>query len=275
MDLSMAQKTNRWNNNSQKNGSWKKDKQCYNCNQKGHLAYECKEPKKQKWQPVHERTKQISMATKTPHASLSWTGCYNDNCPTHQSDKEASGYYPRNPDQGRSGYDDLIEQRNWREEIAGRPKTLAMAFRANSKMARETVEQLDEMLRIQQLGPASSSTALQSAHEQELDEQVEEESDEEPDHQHDPMEEQRLLNLTSNWTFGEGESSQYDSEEPRDVARQRAQAEIAYGFTPSVDDTSSEEESDDEEETRQLLRYQTIDMKHNEQQRYFYGTPAN
>ncbi|KAJ0357606.1 hypothetical protein COL26b_014522, partial [Colletotrichum chrysophilum] len=81
------------------------------------------------------------------------------------------------------------------------------------------------------------------------------------------MEEQRLLDLTSNWTFGEGESSQYDSDEPRDVARQRAQAEIAYGFTPSVDDTSSEEESDNEEETRQLLRYQTIDMKHNEQQR--------
>ncbi|KAJ0357235.1 hypothetical protein COL26b_014529, partial [Colletotrichum chrysophilum] len=89
------------------------------------------------------------------------------------------------------------------------------------------------------------------------------------------MEEQRLLDLTSNWTFGEGESSQYDSDEPRDVARQRAQADIAYGFTPSMDDTSSEEESDNEEETRQLLRYQPIDMKHNEQQRYFYGTPAN
>ncbi|KAH9226107.1 hypothetical protein K456DRAFT_59011, partial [Colletotrichum gloeosporioides 23] len=184
------------------------------------------EPKKQKWQPVHERTKQISMATKTPHASLSWTGCYNDECFTHRSDKEASGYWPSNPDCGRTGYDMAIP------EI--KTKTLAMAFRANSKMTRTNVEQLDEKL-------------------QEFNEQVEEESDEEPDHQHDPIEEQQLLDLMSNWTFGEEESSQYDSEEPRDVARQHAQAEIAHGFTPSVDDTSSEEGSDNEEETRQLL----------------------
>ncbi|KAJ0381766.1 hypothetical protein COL922a_013881, partial [Colletotrichum nupharicola] len=110
---------------------------------------------------------------------------------------------------------------------------------------------------------------------QELNEQVKKESNEEPDHQYDPMEEQRLLNLTSNWTFGEEESSLYDSDEPRDVARQRAQAEIAYGFTPSVDDTSSEEVSDNEEEAQQLLQYQIVDMKRDEQQRYFYGTPAN
>ncbi|KAK1837347.1 hypothetical protein CCHR01_20032, partial [Colletotrichum chrysophilum] len=159
------------------------------------------------------------MATKTPHASLSWTGCYNDECFTHRSDKEASGHWPSNPDCGRTGYDMTIP------EI--KTKTLAMAFRANSKMTRTNVEQLDEKLRVQQLVPARIEQISQ-----EFDEQVEEESDEEPDHQHDPMEEQRLLDLTSNWTFGEGESSQYDSDEPRDVARQRAQAEIAYGFTP-------------------------------------------
>ncbi|KAJ0267450.1 hypothetical protein COL940_014356 [Colletotrichum noveboracense] len=109
--------------------------------------------------------------------------------------------------------------------------------------------QLDEMLRIQQLVPASSSTAPWSTREQELEKQIKEESDEEPDYQHDPMEKQRLLDLTSNWTFGEGESLPYDSDEPYDVARQRAQAEIAYRFTPSVDDTSSKEESNNEEET--------------------------
>lgn len=80
---------------------------------------------------------------------------------------------------------------------------------------------------------------------QEMKEQVKEESGEEPEHQHDPLTEQQLLSITSNWTFGEGESSPYDSDEPRNVARQRAQAEIAYGFTPSVDDSSSREESND------------------------------
>ncbi|KAH9228804.1 hypothetical protein K456DRAFT_57100, partial [Colletotrichum gloeosporioides 23] len=219
MDLSMAQKTNNGRNGTQRRDGWKKDKQYYNCNQKGHLAYECKEPKKQKWQPVHERSKQVSMTNKIPHESMSWTGCYDDDCFTHQSDKEASGYYPRDPDCGRTGYDMTIP------EI--KKKTLAMAYKSNSKMARKTVEQLDEMLRIQQL------------------------------------------------TFGEGESSPYDSNKSHDVARQHAQAEIAYRFTPSVDNTSSKEESNSKEETQQLLQYQTINITHDEQQRYFYRTPAN
>ncbi|KAK2760128.1 hypothetical protein CKAH01_16572 [Colletotrichum kahawae] len=162
------------------------------------------------------------MATTTPHASLLWTGCYDDECFTYRSDKEATGHWPSNPDCGRTGYDMTIP------EI--KTKTLAMASRASSKLVRKTTEQLNEML-------------------WELEEQVKEESDEEPEHQHDPLTEQKLFSLTSNWTFNEGESSPYDLDEPRDVARQRAQAEIAYRFTPSVDDTSSEEESDDEEET--------------------------
>ncbi|KAF4419975.1 hypothetical protein CFRS1_v015661 [Colletotrichum fructicola] len=82
--------------------------------------------------------------------------------------------------------------------------------------------------------------------------------------------------MTSNWTFGEGESSPYDSDEPRDVAQQRAQTEITYGFTPSVDDSSSEEEPDDQENRiKQLLKHQEIDMLQDKQQRHFYGTSAN
>ncbi|KAK2737527.1 hypothetical protein CKAH01_07598 [Colletotrichum kahawae] len=65
-----------------------------------------------------------------------------------------------------------------------------------------------------------------------------------------------FLHLTSNWTFNEGEK-------------------ITYRFTPSVDDTSSEEESNDEEETQQLVRYQTIDTNHNNQQQHFYSALAN
>jgi Zinc knuckle len=30
-----------------------------------------------------------------PHKNLSWTGCYEDNCQTHASDKDATGWYPK------------------------------------------------------------------------------------------------------------------------------------------------------------------------------------
>ena len=32
-----------------------------------------------------------------PHGMLSWTGCYDDDCVTHKSDKEATGWYPKRP----------------------------------------------------------------------------------------------------------------------------------------------------------------------------------
>ncbi|GME32995.1 putative retrotransposon gag protein, partial [Neofusicoccum parvum] len=31
------------------------------------------------------------------HDALSWTACFNDDCTTHQSDKDATGWYPRKP----------------------------------------------------------------------------------------------------------------------------------------------------------------------------------
>ncbi|KAF5496784.1 hypothetical protein CGCA056_v015015 [Colletotrichum aenigma] len=154
---------------------------------------------------------------------------------------------------------------------------------SNSKVARKPVEQLNEMLRIQRLEPIIPRMTSQQLHyeeqqiqkemeltQQEDDRQVrlyqQQESEEELEHQHDPLMEQQLLSMTNNWTFGEGESSSYDSDEPRDVARQHTQAEIAYGFTPSVDDSSSEEEPDNQEgRIKQLLRYQEIDMLQDKQ----------
>ncbi|KAF5528601.1 Transposon Tf2-6 polyprotein [Colletotrichum aenigma] len=40
--------------------------------------------------------------------------------------------------------------------------------------------------------------------------------------------------MTNNWTFREGESSSYNSDEPRNVIQQRAQTEITYRFTPNL-----------------------------------------
>ena len=33
-------------------------------------------------------------ASQLEHATLSWTGCYDDSCPIHRSDKEGSGWFP-------------------------------------------------------------------------------------------------------------------------------------------------------------------------------------
>jgi hypothetical protein len=85
---------------------------CYNCGKPGHFMNECKFPRKD-WKPVpakpHKNQKNINTirrsgynthvyARDNPHASLSWTACYNDQCQTHQSDKDASGWYPRKPE---------------------------------------------------------------------------------------------------------------------------------------------------------------------------------
>ncbi|KAL0937050.1 uncharacterized protein CTRU02_206781 [Colletotrichum truncatum] len=54
MDLSATQR------NDKKNDSWKKDRQCYNCQKIGHLAYECRSPKKERFQPYQRNDKRVS-----------------------------------------------------------------------------------------------------------------------------------------------------------------------------------------------------------------------
>ncbi|KAI6786104.1 hypothetical protein KC327_g19296, partial [Hortaea werneckii] len=39
--------------------------------------------------------------TEPDHKVMHWTGCYDDYCKTHESDKRASGYYPKKPRKAR------------------------------------------------------------------------------------------------------------------------------------------------------------------------------
>ena len=62
------------------------DGDCYNYGKKGHLARDCRGP---------QQTKKLGKAKKPSHKTLSWIGCYNDNCNIHRSNKEGTGWYPQ------------------------------------------------------------------------------------------------------------------------------------------------------------------------------------
>ncbi|KAF9877987.1 hypothetical protein CkaCkLH20_04563 [Colletotrichum karsti] len=96
------------------------------------------------------------------------------------------------------------------KNISGPPnqRTIAVGYRSNSKLERKAQEQLNSLL------------------------------------EHGALKENGQFE-TSEYIGLEQEPT-YDLDEPRDVARQRAQTVAIYGRKPSINDTSSEEDSDDE-----------------------------
>jgi hypothetical protein len=91
IDATYKQEVRKWkpkthNHEKPKQREWKPKGVCFNCGKKGHYADKCMQNKP-------ERT--IAATTAVSHGAMSWTACYDDNCMTHNSDKRATGYYPR------------------------------------------------------------------------------------------------------------------------------------------------------------------------------------
>ncbi|KAL0938239.1 reverse transcriptase domain protein [Colletotrichum truncatum] len=206
IDLSVIQR------NDKKNDSWKKDRQCYNCQKIGHLAYECRSPKKERFQP---------------------TTCFDDNCHIHSSSKEHAGWYPQKP-QERSGYDTTNVPK----------RTLAAGYRSNSKIERKTIERLDSMNDNEEL-EQDNQRRLSLLYQRQLgalDAHIERRQHAQGDPARIRQINQELEEQVESETT---KNTPNDSETPRDVARQHAQLEVAFEVA-SVDDTSSGEDSDEE-----------------------------
>ena len=89
---------------------WKETCKCYNCRKIGHLAKACrgkkqanatqskKKKEKKKREPKEDKQLNATQTKAKPnHATLSWTGCYDNNCYIYLSDKQGSGWFPKRP----------------------------------------------------------------------------------------------------------------------------------------------------------------------------------
>ena len=87
----------------------KKTRKCYNCRKIGPLAKACRGKKqanatqskkkvKKRSEPKEDKQlNAIQNKAKPNHATLSWTGCYDDDCYIHLSDKQGLGWFPKQP----------------------------------------------------------------------------------------------------------------------------------------------------------------------------------
>lgn len=77
-----------------------KDKLCIHCGKDWKYGHNCPQNprnRKEKNSSVANRETATTARQLDNHDSLSWTACYNDNYRTHQSDKDATGWYPKKP----------------------------------------------------------------------------------------------------------------------------------------------------------------------------------
>ena len=76
---------------------------CYNCGKPGHYLKQCRLPRKPRSDANGKpglSARKIAAITKdhqreTSHNAMSWTVCYDDQYPIHLSDKEGSGWFPK------------------------------------------------------------------------------------------------------------------------------------------------------------------------------------
>ena len=78
---------------------------CYSCEKPGHFTHDCQVSMK----AFSPKKKTYAAALKEPapkqpvrHNAMSWTACYNDSCTVHRSDKDGSGWFPRQPKKAKS-----------------------------------------------------------------------------------------------------------------------------------------------------------------------------
>ena len=152
------------------NGAKKETRECYNYGIKEYLARDYHKPKiesgpQKKTQAQRRYQKQVLITEVTPpqkenrqivilekhntetvipHASLSWTACYDHDCRIHLSDKDGSGWFPRRPRRGRSLC--MMSRRGRLDDIGERTTRRRQAWSVDTERGRRSTSRLRRLI---------------------------------------------------------------------------------------------------------------------------------